>query len=254
MSAQAHVLDNPAHASLAGPHAHLAERHGAALRYPVDVAPYAGLPEHAEPRDWADLATLTGHGALIRFAGAPDRVPEGWEVARHLRLQLVDASVRAAHCEEAIRLVAADVPDMLALVERTDPGPFLRRTVELGTYLGIRRNGALIAIAGERLHPPGWIEISAVCTHREYRGHGLAGQLVLALADDIRARGESAFLHVSADNHRAIGLYESLGFRRRRLTTFLEARVPPDVLSHRDRARPASGDPAPSPRVRPAGR
>jgi ribosomal protein S18 acetylase RimI-like enzyme len=233
-------LDNPAHASLVGPHACLAERHGAALRYPVDVAPYAGLPEHPDPTAWADLVTLAGHGALIRFVGAPVCAPDGWEVARHVRLQLVDASVKAAHCDEAIRLAVVDVADMLALVERTDPGPFLPRTIELGTYLGIRRNGALVAMAGERLHPPGWTEISAVCTHTEFRGQGLARQLVLALATEIRSRGENAFLHVSADNHRAIALYESLGFQRRRLATFLQARIPADLLSHRAGARPAT--------------
>jgi ribosomal protein S18 acetylase RimI-like enzyme len=240
VNARSHVLDNPAHASLAGPHAYLAERHGAAARYPVDVAPYAGLPEHPPPAAWADLAALTGPDALIRFAGAPVCAPDSWQIARHVRLQLVDARVKAAHGDEAIRLAAADVPDMLALAERTDPGPFLPRTIQLGTYLGIRRNGALVAMAGERLHPPGWTEISAVCTRIAYRGQGLASQLVLALTTEIRARGENAFLHVSADNHGAIALYESLGFQRRRLTTFLEARVPADFLSRRPGVRPTT--------------
>jgi ribosomal protein S18 acetylase RimI-like enzyme len=222
---QSSVLDNPAFAALSGPHAYLAERHGAALRYPVGVAPYAALPGQPDSDDWADLAELAGPAAQIRFAGAPVSTP-GWEVARHVRLQMIDASVNAPPCDEAIRLSAADVPDMLDLVASTDPGPFLPRTIELGTYLGICRNGTLVAMAGERLHPPGWTEISAVCTRAEYRGHGLARQLVLALATEIRSRGENAFLHVSADNRRAIALYESLGFRPRRLTTFIEACVP----------------------------
>ena len=230
MDNQQHVLDNPAYAALLGPHTQLAERCGTALRYPVDVAPYAALPEKAGPRDWADLATLTGAGALIRFAGAPVWAPHGWILTRHVRLQMTAANVRGMHSDEATRLSAADVPDMLDLVASTDPGPFLPRTIELGTYLGVRRGGALVAMAGERLRPPGWTEISAVCTRYDYRGQGLAGQLVLALVTEIRGRGENAFLHVSAHNQRAIVLYESLGFEPRRLTTFLEARVPTGVV------------------------
>ena len=114
---------------------------------------------------------------------------------------------------EAVRLGADDVPDMLALVARTRPGPFLPRTVELGTYLGIRREGRLIAMAGERLHPPGWTEISAVCTDAAFRGQGLGSRLVRAVALGIRERGETPFLHTAATNTAAIRLYESLGFR-----------------------------------------
>jgi len=99
--------------------------------------------------------------------------------------------------------------------------------VELGSYLGIRRGGALVAMAGERLHPPGWTEISAVCTDEAWRGFGFASRLVRTLAAGIRARGETAFLHAVADNP-AIGLYEALGFRLRRGTVFLAARVPAD--------------------------
>jgi ribosomal protein S18 acetylase RimI-like enzyme len=128
--------------------------------------------------------------------------------------------------EEAVRLGAHDVPDMLALVERTRPGPFLPRTVELGTYLGIRRGGQLIAMAGERLHPPGWTEISAVCTDAAYRGRGLGSRLVRAVAAGIKERGETPFLHTAAANTGAIGLYESLGFRLRRTTRFTGVRVP----------------------------
>src|SRR5262249_35356985 len=122
MDNQQHALDNPAYAALAGPHTRLAERCGTALRYPVDVALYAGLPGMAGPRDWADLATLTGDGGLIRFAGAPVWAPDGWMLGGHARLQMTAANVRAMHADEAILLSAADVPDMLDLVASTDPG------------------------------------------------------------------------------------------------------------------------------------
>ena len=119
-----------------------------------------------------------------------------------------------------------DVPDILRLVERTKPGPFLSRTIELGSYLGIRRGGELVAMAGERLRPPGWTEISAVCTDPQFRGQGLATRLTLAVSAAIQARGQTPFLHVMATNVTAIRLYESLGFRFRRAAPFVVARAP----------------------------
>jgi ribosomal protein S18 acetylase RimI-like enzyme len=221
-------LDEPVRASLAGPHAPFAGRHGDALGYPADVAPFAALPPSASAADWDDLGALAGSGAFVLLAGADVPLPpDGWElVFRGTGLQLVDDGIAAKPDDEAVRLSADDVPQMIALVERTRPGPFLPRTVELGTYLGIRRGGELIAMAGERLHPAGWTEISAVCTDDAYRGQGLATRLVHAVAHGIRARGEVAFLHAASDNTSAIRLYESLGFRLRRTVTFQGVRVP----------------------------
>ncbi|MDX2600199.1 GNAT family N-acetyltransferase [Streptomyces caniscabiei] len=222
-----HVLDNPALASLTGPHAHFAERRGRVLRYPLDVSPWLALPDEPDDADWADLAALAGPGAEVPVPAYDRGFPAGWEVTFDLAgVQLVDDGVAAAPDEEAVRLGPADVPEMLALVERTQPGPFLPRTVEMGTYLGIRRDGALVAMAGERLRPPGWTEISAVCTDPAFRGAGLATRLVLAVAHGIRERGETPFLHTAAANTTAVRLYESLGFRLRRTTRFMAARVP----------------------------
>jgi ribosomal protein S18 acetylase RimI-like enzyme len=227
MSTERHVLDNPALASLTGPHAHFAERRGRVLRYLHDVSPWVGLPDEPDADDWADLAALAGPGAEAPIPGFRGQLPAGWEITFAIDgVQLVDDGLAAAPDHEAVRLTPADVPEMLDLVERTRPGPFLPRTIELGTYLGIRRDGALVAMAGERLHPPGWTEISAVCTAPEFRGQGLATRLILAVAHGIRERGETPFLHTGAGNTDAIRLYESLGFRLRRATKFLSARVP----------------------------
>jgi ribosomal protein S18 acetylase RimI-like enzyme len=222
-----HPLDNPARSSLTGPHAHLAERLGDTLRYPLDVSPWAALPDRPQARDWDDIAALTGPGGLVPLAAVDVPPPDGWEVEFHIEgVQLVADGLVAAPDPEAVRLGPADVPEMLALTERTRPGPFLPRTVEMGVYLGIRREGRLVAMAGERLHPPGWTEISAVCTDDAHRGQGLGTRLILAVAHGIRERGETAFLHAAADNTNAIRLYEALGFRLRRRTSFLGARVP----------------------------
>ncbi|MEU6065526.1 MULTISPECIES: GNAT family N-acetyltransferase [Streptomyces] len=230
-----HVLDNPALASLTGPHAHFAERRGRVLRYPVDVSPWLALPAEPDAGDWADLAALAGPGAEVPLPGFRGRVPDDWEITFQVEgVQLVGEGLASAPDAEAVRLGPADVPEMLDLVERTRPGPFLPRTIELGTYLGIRRSGALIAMAGERLHPPGWTEISAVCTDPAVRGEGLATRLILAVAHGIRERGESPFLHTGARNTNAIRLYESLGFRLRRRTAFLAARAPERLSDGRE--------------------
>jgi ribosomal protein S18 acetylase RimI-like enzyme len=191
------------------------------------VAPFLALPEVPNEQDWADVAALAGPAALVALAGDAVSPPDGWEiVVRGTGVQLVDDGIAAAPDDDAIPLTTADVPDMLALIDRTRPGPFLPRTIELGTYLGIRRHGELVAMAGERLHPPGWTEISAVCTDSAYRGQGLATRLVHAIAHGIRQRGDIPFLHAAADNTNAIRLYESLGFRLHRTAIFQAARVP----------------------------
>jgi ribosomal protein S18 acetylase RimI-like enzyme len=192
------------------------------VRYLPDVAPFLAIPDADA---WPDVAALAGPGTVVTVAGVAP--PASWELVEEIPgTQLVDAGVTAAPAPEAGQLTSADVPDMLALVASTRPGPFLPRTIELGTYLGIRRDGRLVAMAGERLHPPGWTEISAVCTDPEYRGQGLATGLVRALVAGIRARGEQALLHAAASNTGAIRLYESMGFRLRASPVFAVLRVP----------------------------
>ncbi|WP_084316987.1 GNAT family N-acetyltransferase [Actinospica robiniae] len=224
-----HPLDNPVRAALFGPHAPFALSRGDALRYPDDVSPFAALPDSPNENDWRDAAALLGPGGVLTLAALePDfSAPAGWEVLMDLPgVQLVGEGVGGATDGQAVRLEPRDVPEMLALVERTRPGPFLPRTIEMGAYLGIRRGGRPVAMAGQRLHPPGWTEISAVCIDEEHRGSGLATRLVLASAAEIRSRGEVPFLHAAAANTTAIELYQALGFRLRRKVTFVSVRVP----------------------------
>jgi GNAT superfamily N-acetyltransferase len=226
-SPDAKLLDHAAWMSLTGPHAHFAEVQGRSARYPADVSPFMAVDPDNALRAWDDLAALVTPGAVAVLSGAGISPPAEWEVVgRIVGVQMVDTALRGERDPEAVRLGPQDVPDMLDLVDRTKPGPFLPRTIELGTYFGIRRGGALVAMAGERLHPPGWTEISAVCTDERVRGEGLATRLVRAVAAGIRARGETPFLQATVTNTNAIRLYQTLGFTLRGQVVFQAVRCP----------------------------
>jgi ribosomal protein S18 acetylase RimI-like enzyme len=219
-------LDDPVGASLAGPHAGFAVRSGRVARYAPEVAPFASLGGDPEGESWTGFAAV-GAGVLLLDPERPVSPPDGWRTTWKLRgVQMIDTGMTAAPDAEAVRLGAADVPDILDLVGRTRPGPFLLRTVELGSYLGIRRDGKLLAMAGERMHPPGYTEISAVCTDPAARGQGLASRLMRAVAHGIRARGETPILHAASTNTTAIRLYEKLGFVVRREFDFVGLETP----------------------------
>lgn len=226
-----HVLDNPAWESLVGPHAHLSEGGDRARRYRSSVSPILGVRDLSDPRTWPELVSLVGPGQDVPLTSLEVELPPGWSTAMAVEgVQMVATDALDDRPDpEAVTLGRGDVDDMLALVARTQPGPFERETYLMGRYLGIRRDGVLVAMAGERLHPPGWTEISAVCTDADVRGQGLASGLVRAVAHSIRSRGERPFLHAAAFNTGAIALYEHLGFELRRTTTFAVVRTPDDV-------------------------
>lgn len=211
-----HVLDSVTWAALTGPHARFAERHGRAVRYRPDVSPFAALEDPADEQCWADAAELVGPKGTVVLLPGPTRAPAGWsQVFGEQCSQFVATSADAKPDPEAVLLGPDDLPEILDLVARTKPGPFLPRTIELGAYLGIRRGGTLAAIAGERQQPPGWTEVSAVCTDPAFRGQGLAARLVRAVVAGINERGDRAFLNVLSANAGAIRVYESLGFTAR---------------------------------------
>lgn len=227
-------MDNPAHAALIGPHRRFAEALGAGvLRYPSQVCPFFGVP-HPIP-DWHDpelSAAIAGRSVTMIGRTATSDMPADWPVVFDVAgVQMVlDDDVPIVAGEHPAftptRLGDADVPDILDLVERTRPGPFFDRTIDMGLYIGVRHEHKLIAMAGERLRPEGWTEISAVCTDPAYQGRGLAALLVTRMAEQIRERGDGVFLHSAASNTGAIALYERLGFRLRRQLWFRGARVP----------------------------
>lgn len=221
------VLDNIVWHSLLGSRSHLGTVIGEAGRFRTDVAFFGALTDDPGPEAWDQLATLVGPGRATSLFRPALPIPDDWTLIRHIpSLQIVSAACEGENDERLVPLLDSDVPEMEDLVARTQPGPFLPRTIEFGGYVGIRAGGRLVAMAGERLSGGGWTEISAVCTDEEHRGQGLATKLVRALVHRIRARGEEAFLHTAADNETAIRLYLQLGFEVRRDVDAVIIRAP----------------------------
>lgn len=211
-----HILDQAGWNSLNGPHAHFAEVNGLARRYPVDISPFNAVVDVSNPEAWEDLRELIGETGVAIVVSKSVNEPRGWRIVEKFPgIQMTGENVVGVHDSELIPLTHADVPEMLELIARTEPGPFLPRTIELEGYLGIRQEGRLVAMAGRRLNPPGWVEISAVCTDAEFRGRGYAARLVKAVAAGIQDDGMKPFLHTGANNLNAIRLYEKLGFKIR---------------------------------------
>lgn len=244
-----HVLDNPVWHALKGPQRALGRTTDLAGCFDEDVSRFGALANAPETEvAWRDLAQLLGPQGTVELTGDLPEPPQGWSVtSRFEGVQMVGDGIQGptargpqhrgatvpsgtqitpeARTVETIapspeRLGPANVPEMLALVEAAQPGPFEPRTIECGVYLGIRIDGSLVAMAGERVRPPGYSEISAVATHPDHRRLGLAKQVVLAVADSIIGRGDTPFLHALLDNTAAVSLYESLGFTIRRRVTF----------------------------------
>jgi ribosomal protein S18 acetylase RimI-like enzyme len=232
------LLDDPVRHALTGPHRCFAVASGddngaaRAYRYRVDVAPFAFLQDVTDPAAWHDLAGLCGpQGRAALEAPAVITAPPGWTVATVFPIaQMIaptDGLTTDGATEPVVPLGKKDTDEMIALTELTRPGPFAASTVELGGYLGVRREGRLVAMAGRRLHLPGWIEISAVCTHPDHRGQGLSRLLITGVETAIRRQGHRAFLHVLHENTRAIGIYRELGFSMRADMTMTVVRAEP---------------------------
>ena len=219
-----HALDNVIWQALTTRQARFAEIGDHARRFVHEVSPLSGFEE---PNDagYASLSKLVGAGTTAAvFLDDPYSPRPGWEfVVGAPLLQMVakkPGGSPSSNGHQLIELGPTDSPEMLELTALTKPGPFGTRTHELGTYIGLREEGKLVAMAGERLKVPGYTEISAVCTHPEHNGKGYAGLLMTEIMRRIQERGETAFLHVRQDNARAITLYERLGFQARKLRHF----------------------------------
>ncbi|HEY8617656.1 GNAT family N-acetyltransferase [Phenylobacterium sp.] len=221
-----HPLDRPIWTALSGRQAPFALGAGPARRIATDVGVFIAAEDDG-PDSLAAMAELVRtHGESWRLEVGAAAVPGTAVVAEAVCVQMIaDALTPAPPPAFAFEpLTEADAPAMLALATLTKPGPFAARTHQLGDFVGVKRNGELIAMAGERLRPDGYTEVSGVCTHPEHRGQGYAAGLMRHVAGKILDRGETPFLHAYATNTGAIGLYETLGFRVRTQVTMTALR------------------------------
>ena len=213
-----HPLDDPVWNALTTRQAALAEGGALARRYPRDIAPFAAMAA-ASPEGFAALATLISPADyVVLFTPDPVTPPAGFKVhlAKSGEQMVGTPAEAAAGATDIVELSAADVPAMMELTKLTNPGPFALRAHELGTFLGIRHQGRLVAMAGERMKPANYTEITAVCVHPSQRGRGYGQILLAAVSRQILARGEVPFLHVFSDNDGAIALYRRQGMVIRR--------------------------------------
>jgi ribosomal protein S18 acetylase RimI-like enzyme len=221
------ALDNPIWSCLTTRHAHIASGGALARRYPASISPIGALADNG-PEHVAALESVVEAGDdFAVFAPSVPALPANWETLFESRLLQMIRSDRSPLPEgdvEVSSLGAADVPDMLALVELAKPGPFRTRTVELGTYVGIRDGGRLIAMAGERLWLGNFHEVSAICTHPNRQGRGYARALTGRVVNRMLRADETPMLHVEWTNTRAIDMYRALGFAVRSEFALLHAK------------------------------
>ena len=197
-------------------HAHFAVSRGTSIRYPADVVPLAALADSTHS-DLSPLEDLLAPGERVYLIGAQPQSTRKLNVGPPLHcfqmlFPLAPPSETNASKVRILRMTPDDAPAMVALTDLAFPGFFRPRTNEMGAYYGIRVNGELVAMAGERLAVPGLSEISAVCTHPEHTGKGYARLVMNRLLNDHANASLKSFLHVSKTNTRAAAIYDRMGF------------------------------------------
>jgi GNAT superfamily N-acetyltransferase len=211
------LLDNPIWSALSMEHIGLALGDKRARRYPTEIGPLSGIPAQSQ-ECYEALSELAADGIVVLFSVEPIVPAGGLQVMRSGPIVQMIRKVRGVEADAGEltprKLTAADAPAMVALAELTEPGPFRLRTLELGNFYGIFHEDKLVSMAGKRMHLPGLVEVSGVCTHSEARGNGYARRLMQIVIDEIERDGKTAFLHAFSTNP-AIRLYEALGFEKR---------------------------------------
>jgi predicted GNAT family acetyltransferase len=213
-----HPLDYPIWTALTTTQQALAEGDARARRFPTEITPFAATADMS-PECFAALgALMSPQDIAVLFT--PDAVepPAGFKVTlADTGEQMIGTPIETpTNGVDIVTLGVADVPAMMELTALTKPGPFSTRTHELGTFLGIRVDGQLAAMIGERMKPANYTEITAVCVHPSHRGRGYGQMLLSAVSRQIVSRGEIPFLHVFTSNHSAIALYRRQGMEIRR--------------------------------------
>lgn len=222
--AMSEVLNNVVWSAITTDQAHLSQlsHDGEAGCYEAEVAPFCGFGEPT-PSAWQALDEVMGPGRLgimfrSDFAEIPTEIVDRFRwtpFAPETASQYVADGLDPAPDLPLERLGVGDLDEVVDLISLTQPGPFGPRTLEMGSYYGLRRDGDLVAMAGERMRCSDWVEVSAVCVHPSQRRLGLGAALTLAVAHRIRADGHEAILHVRQGNDAAHALYQRIGFKLR---------------------------------------
>ena len=216
-----HALDNPVWHSLMTQHAGLAITADGAARYPAAIVPFAGIGEPSE-RAAHQLTSLVDDAESVFVVGVAPDPPHGWQLEPKKPVLQMICTKRAPDIPgpPVTTMTAERIVDMVELTDLVFPGFFRPRTLEMGSYIGIYDGKRLAAMAGERMRLDGYQELSAVCTHPRYTGRGYAQRLLGVLCNSAFDRGFTPFLHVYADNDRAIGVYRRMSFVDRAVLPF----------------------------------
>lgn len=208
-------LDNPVYHALLSGDSKFDKGNGGVKIFDEAVSPFVGF-EARNDNGFAELYEFLPQGRRILYATRHKiKEPAGWHIAHHiegLQFLFTGKMINNSYSYNLVPLQSRHVDEMTALAKLTKPGPFNKRTIEFGHYYGIFENDKLAAMTGQRLHVYNYTEVSAVCTHPDSLGKGYAAALVQHQLEIICSNGQIPFLHVRADNDRAIALYERLGF------------------------------------------
>ena len=229
------MLDNPAWWALNSYHASFALGSDLAKRYRPGVLPFAACRSATQNcMDKLDPLITTGESFYL-IGDLPPLSPI-WVMELELPCaQLIGPKEITVPEDIPMYLLGeADKDEMYELINSMQPGYYNRDTRLLGEYYGIRQDGRLVSMAGERMRlsatsgdSPGsgrYSELSAICTHPQYTGRQYAQRLIARLCRMQLESGITPFLHVAKSNTRAIRLYEHLGFTHRREISFSRIR------------------------------
>jgi len=213
------ILDNPIWHALTTNNSHLSAGNESVKYMDPEVGLFAAMLE-INTDGLLHLAEIVEPlRKIILFVPEVLEIPYCWEIKLHrglLQMIYTSKTVDFEDTKDIRALSTNDVPQMLGLTKLTNPGPFFLRTIELGNYEGIFNGEQLIAMAGQRLRPGPYTEISAVCTDPEFLGKGYASMLIKSQIKTILERQQIPFLHLFPENKRALAVYEKLGFSVRK--------------------------------------
>lgn len=211
-------LNNPIYQALISREAHFNIGNAAVAFFPENLAPFIGLSNWSHEQQKQLLIQAPAHRSWFVIHQEPFSFIDNFQTVFSIplfQMMCPKLSTPPPSKEPLKPLGKEHIEEMIALTSLTKPGPFLQRTIEFGNYHGIFREGKLVAMGGERMHIDHFTEISAICTHPDYRGHGYGAQLVHFLSKQILEKGETPFLHVRIDNKNAIEVYEKMGYQIR---------------------------------------